>query len=489
MPLQGIYYKKSEESREKIAKININPIENNTENFTCSSNNYLPIQINAQETNDISIENNKETYDIIMNLYLLDSKIIHKTFQKVQEAEILEMQIDIQTLFYREFKEDAVSIVLEVIIRKNYDTTVKYNGIINEAMTCYMNSLIQTLFHIGYFRKAVFQIPLDSNEKQGESVVYSLQRLFYDLMQEKSPASTNKLVSSFGWSREEIFIQHDVQEFNLMLNDLMENKMKGTKSEGTFKYLFEGTSENYIECIEVPYRSIKGEKFYDLQLTVKNCKNIYESLDKFIEVETLEGDNMYESEGHGKQRAHKGVRFLDFPKVLMFQLKRFEYNPVKDSMEKINEMFEFPDQLILDNYVTNKDSNSKGTDERRQENKPIVNYHYSLYSVVVHKGTIDRGHYYAFMKPENGDQWFQFNDEIVRKSDLYEVFDNNYGGNYKIYKHSERGIINEITHKSDGNAYLLVYIRNDLVGEILQKVTEEDVKNILFLLFFNINLK
>jgi hypothetical protein len=125
IPLQGIYYKKSEESREKIAKINNNPIANNTEDFTCSSNNYVPIQSNAQETNDISIENNKETYDIIMNLYLLDSKIIHKTFQKVQEAEILEMQIDIQTLFYREFKEDAVSIVLEVIIRKNYDTTVK----------------------------------------------------------------------------------------------------------------------------------------------------------------------------------------------------------------------------------------------------------------------------------------------------------------------------------------------------------------------------
>lgn len=471
----GVYYKQNEDPREKSSKIINNQKLHNNENSMPSNTNNPTTLINIEKITEISVENTKDTYDIQINLYLLDFKIIQKTFQKVQEAEILEIRMDIPSNFYREFKGEGVSIVSEVIIRKNYDSVVNYNGIINEAMTCYMNSLIQTLFHIGYFRRAVFQIPLDSNETQGESVVYSLQRLFYDLMQEKSPASTNKLINSFGWSREEIFIQHDVQEFNLMLNDLMENKMKGTKSEGTFKYLFEGTSENYIECLEVPYRSIKVEKFYDLQLTVKNCKNIYESLQKFTEVETLEGDNMYEAEGHGKQRAKKGVRFSDFPKVLMFQLKRFEYNPIKDSMEKINEMFEFPDQLNLDEFVLDKDPNSNENEKINEENKQKIKYEYSLYSVVVHKGTIDRGHYYAFIKPENQNQWYQFNDEIVRKADSYEVFANNYGGHFKIFRHKERGIINEITQKSDGNAYLLVYIRYDLLGEILQKVTEEDV--------------
>jgi len=344
-----------------------------------------------------------------------------------------------------------------------------------------MNSLIQTLFNIGFFTKAVFQIPLDPSDNLGESVVYNLQRLFYDLMTEKTPASTNKLIGSFGWSREEIFIQHDVQEFNLMLNDLMENKMKGTKSEGTIKYLFEGTHENYIECIDIPYRSNKIEKFYDLQLTVKNCKNIYESIDMFTGVETLEDENMYEAEGHGKQRARKGIRFLEFPKVLLFQLKRFEYNPMKDSMEKINEMFEFPNELILDKYIS--DGGSKSAQDIENEDKNRFKYEYSLYSVVVHKGTIDRGHYYAFIKPENGCQWYQFNDEIVRKADLYEVFSNNYGGFFKIYKHKEKGIITEVTQKSDGSAYLLVYIRKAFQNEILQKVKEEDVFYFNYFLF------
>lgn len=361
-------------------------------------------------------------------------------------------------------------------IRKNYDLNVKFTGIINEAMTCYMNSLLQTLYSLKYFRKAVFQIPVENNENN-DSVVYSLQRLFYDLMNQKNPVSTNKLVKSFGWTRDEMFIQHDVQEFNLLLNDLMDTKMKGTKSEGTFKYLFEGSCENYIECLDIQFKSNKIEKYYDLQLTVKNCKSIYESLDKFTEVEILENDNMYEAEGFGKQRAKKGIRFHEFPKVLMFQLKRFEYNPIRDYMEKINENFEFPNELVLDKYIF-------------QDNmKEIPEYEYVLHSVVVHKGSIDRGHYYAYIRPENNDQWYNFNDEIVRKAELFEVFSNNYGGSSKLYRHKEKGIINEINQKSDGNAYLLVYIRKQYQNEILQNILDEDVKNLFTIfLFFIFNI-
>ena len=76
-------------------------------------------------------------------------------------------------------------------------------------------------------------------------------------MTETKPISTLRLIKSFGWSREEALVQHDVQEFNLILSDIMENKMRGTKVEGTFKYLFEGKILNYIECINVNYKSNK----------------------------------------------------------------------------------------------------------------------------------------------------------------------------------------------------------------------------------------
>jgi hypothetical protein len=67
-----------------------------------------------------------------------------------------------------------------------------------------------------------------------------------------------------------------------------------------------------------------------------------------VEVERLEGDNKYQAEQLGLQDAKKGVLFIDFPPVLQLQLKRFEYDFMRDTMVKINDRYEFPLQLDLD---------------------------------------------------------------------------------------------------------------------------------------------
>ena len=238
-------------------------------------------------------------------------------------------------------QEDSSSlfIIVELAIHKDFNSLqnkerekLGFIGIINEAATCYMNSMLQTLNVFGSFKKAVFQIP--TNDEDYNSVALSLQRLFYDLMKDSSPISTNRLIKSFGWGREQIHIQHDVQEFNLLLSDVMEKKMKGTPVEGTFSKLFEGKIINYIKCVNVNYKSEKEEKFNDIQLTVKGCKNIYESLNVYTEEELLDGEDKYDAGSHGKQKAKKGIRFQTFPPILILQLKRFEYNPKKEAMVK-----------------------------------------------------------------------------------------------------------------------------------------------------------
>jgi ubiquitin carboxyl-terminal hydrolase 7 len=123
---------------------------------------------------------------------------------------------------------------------------------------------------------------------------------FFDLTFGTKIVSTNRLINSFGWSRDDIFIQHDIQEFNMMLSDLIEKKFKGTKAEEYFNYLFEGKTINHIKCIDYKFESDKEEKFNDIQLNVKSCKNIYDSLNEFTKEEILDGDDKYEVEGHGK---------------------------------------------------------------------------------------------------------------------------------------------------------------------------------------------
>lgn len=73
----------------------------------------------------------------------------------------------------------------------------------------------------------------------------------------------------------------------------------------------------------------------DIQLNVKGMKNLQESFRDYIAVETLEGDNKYQAEGLGLQDAKKGVIFQSFPPVLHLQLKRFEYDILRDAMVKV----------------------------------------------------------------------------------------------------------------------------------------------------------
>lgn len=356
--------------------------------------------------------------------------------------------------------------MVELTISKNYSSISKlpYNGIYNEGATCYVNSMLQTLNSISSFKRAVFQIPTEKDDYS--SVALSLQRLFYDLMVNRSPVSAKTLLNSFGWSREQIQIQHDVQEFNLLLSEVMQNKMKGTPCDGAFNNLFEGKLMNYIRCVNVDYHSERIEKFVDLQLTIKNYKNIYQSLDAYTEEEILDNEDKYETEGYGKQKAKKGIRFIYFPPILTMQLKRFEYNSKKEIMVKINDYFEYYDEIDLSRYVDqNEELNENNTDNI-----------YTLHSVVVHQGNANSGHYFSFIKPTAWKRdWLQFNDETVRPADEYEIYNENFGGVYEIFKMKGKGEIVSNNVNYERTAYILVYIKKSLENELLEPVNMNSI--------------
>eukprot|EP00894_Picocystis_sp_ML_P002631 jgi/Pico_ML_1/53148/g3750.t2 len=123
----------------------------------------------------------------------------------------------------------------------------------------------------------------------------------------ETSVATKELTRSFGWEAYDSFMQHDVQELNRVLCEKLEEKMKGTSVDGTISNLFEGNVMNYIKCVNVDYNSTRKESFMDLQLDVKGCKNVYDSFDKYVEVEMLDGENKYRAEGHGLQDAKKGM--------------------------------------------------------------------------------------------------------------------------------------------------------------------------------------
>uniref|UniRef100_A0A1S4CWW6 Ubiquitin carboxyl-terminal hydrolase 12 n=2 Tax=Nicotiana TaxID=4085 RepID=A0A1S4CWW6_TOBAC len=140
---------------------------------------------------------------------------------------------------------DRVVIEADVAVRKvidywTYDSKKEtgYVGLKNQGATCYMNSLLQTQYHIPYFRKAVYHMPTTENDMPSGSIPLALQSLFYKLQYSDTSVATKELTKSFGWDTYDSFMQHDVQELNRVLCEKLEDKMKGTVVEGTIQKLF-----------------------------------------------------------------------------------------------------------------------------------------------------------------------------------------------------------------------------------------------------------
>ena len=325
----------------------------------------------------------------------------------------------------------------------------KMVGIQNQGTTCYMNSVLQTLYHTGALRLGVFEMPTEKEEDPDKSVALGIQRVFYRLQMHKDAVSTEELTKSFGWNAVDSFTQHDVQEFLRVLLDNMETKMKGTAQEKLLQQLFEGKFKSYIRCTNVDYESSRSEPFLDLQLRVKGITDLMKSFEDYCEVETLDGDNQYRAEGHGMQDAKKGVIFEEFPPVLNIQLRRFEYDMMRDESYKVHDRFEYPDKMNLDKFLAVRGSTPAN---------------YTLHSVLVQVGDVSSGHYIVYTRPDPSSHWYKFDDENCVRVSAEEAIEGNFGQDEKVGRRTTLS-----------SAYMLVYVRDDKMAEILPAIKKENI--------------
>ncbi|XP_036441881.1 ubiquitin carboxyl-terminal hydrolase 47 isoform X1 [Colossoma macropomum] len=376
-----------------------------------------------------------------------------------------------------------------------------YVGLVNQAMTCYLNSLLQTLFMTPEFRNALYNWEFEESEEDPvTSIPYQLQRLFVLLQTSKKRAiETTDVTRSFGWDSSEAWQQHDVQELCRVMFDALEQKWKQTEQADLINQLYQGKLKDYVRCLECGYESWRIDTYLDIPLVIRPFGasqafgSVEEALQAFIQPETLDGPNQYFCERCKKKcDARKGLRFLHFPYLLTLQLKRFDFDYTTMHRIKLNDRMTFPEELDMSPFIDLEDekspqtesctdsgaenegschsdqmSNDFSTDDGVDEGicldstsatervlKPKSSLTFELFSVMVHSGSAAGGHYYACIKSFSDGQWYSFNDQHVSKITQDDIR-KTYGGSS-----GSRGYYSS-AFASSTNAYMLIYRLKD----------------------------
>ncbi|POM60501.1 hypothetical protein PHPALM_30633 [Phytophthora palmivora] len=365
-----------------------------------------------------------------------------------------------------------------------------FTGLSNQGATCYMNSLLQSMFMTPEFRQGLYNWTCqalkkvededrEEDEADEDNIPLQLQKLFAKLqLTSQDSISTKALTKSFGWTGADVFQQHDVQELCRVLLDALENSFKDTVNENLVNDLYQGALKDYVQCCECGYESSRVDNFLDLSLVIRPfgstemMKTVEEAIELFLRPEMLEKENQWMCDRcKVKRDAIKGLKFSKLPYILMLQLKRFDFDYATMNRIKLHNKVTFPKYLDMNSYVSDENGGVRGKiarkmslerhvleddDEKEDDEDDDVDgatsfdtwspsfdpdvmikrsgpHVYELYSVLIHSGSALGGHYYAYIKSLDTGKWYNFNDSNVSEisdSELKTAFGGTSGSGY-----------------------------------------------------------
>ena len=350
----------------------------------------------------------------------------------------------------------------------NYMNTVQLSpsiqkrGLRNLGATCYINSTLQQFFYIPEIRTIILSanlknlsnsnsdnadnnLKLKNNElcnnvKNEDLWAINLQKVFAHLLFFPAvyidPSCFINVWRS--WDGEIInpHEQQDAVEFLQMLIDRLESKIPDAAEffKGEISYNLLNSQHNFS--------SETVESFITFPLEVKDHLSVNDSLNTFLAPDRFDDYNV---EDIGKISVERYAHVRKAPKILIIQLKRFEYNLQTNVREKVNDKYIFYSVLDITSVMEDKS----------------VSMVYDLIGVIAHMGSAQGGHYISHILSGTG-TWMTFNDENVIPITESKLVNSTFGG-YNIkdmwIESTQRFTTTKVP--KNGNAYLLFYRKRE----------------------------
>jgi hypothetical protein len=364
-----------------------------------------------------------------------------------------------------------------------------------------MISYLQVHFHIPFFRNFVFfaaacgelLVKAGVLNESGKNLYANVAVLFRALA-ERRLINADTIYHLLGYAPAEIEIQKDLMDaVRFFCQGLADNPVKLTS-------IFLMTQISIMKAYHVKYHFAIHDDTWALLVPIPPPeKSMSDYLKEAFKKQLFIRDKAYPCERFGIQDCQKNMYLMRLPPVFTIQLNRFKQ--VGTGIVKDCSLVPLEQDIDLWQYLFNEKEYEPLLKEVEEELKDTKDFlpsqsrrsigavfggiprsysqdnhpHYKLLAIAVHSGSHAQGHYYTFVKKQEGDNqsWWQLDDKKVTVANWEEVCE--YANGISEEKIAEtKKLIGEVPNgdysflKESGHcAYFLVYVRDDYLDEIM----------------------